>query len=244
MTASARFRWMTARLNMYYFCVSLFRWFTAACFIKHQVFGFFYFGWWIKGVGFCSTECLLISIYNRVIQAHVKRLTHVQSVFAHPLPLSLSHTLTHSLPFLHGSAWLPASITLSLRVLCTLACLSSLIPPSLLFFLASLYILCTLAFFTQEKGCSFLSLAFLQCPSSPMLLSLYCFYLFHSGCTHSHACSDLFLLTHWLFAFKATNTRQYSNHILNCTLFSQQMPWKAPKVVYFCNKPQHMLYFH
>lgn len=38
--------------------------------------------------------CLTNRIYNSVMEGHVNRLNHVQCVFAHPLPLPLSHTLT------------------------------------------------------------------------------------------------------------------------------------------------------
>lgn len=52
---------------------------------------------WIKGEGFFrSMHRLTLSIYNGVIQGHVNRLDHVQSVFARRPPRP-SLTLTHSL---------------------------------------------------------------------------------------------------------------------------------------------------
>lgn len=67
---------------------------------------------WIKGEGFFrSMHRLTLSIYNGVIQGHVNRLDHVQSVFARRPPPPLSHS--HTLPL---SPALPAPITLSLPV--------------------------------------------------------------------------------------------------------------------------------
>lgn len=81
---------------------------------------------WIKGEGFfLSMHRLTLSIYNGVIQGHVNRLNHVQSVFARPpAPLSLSHT-----PSLSCSACSYHSLTPSL--LCTLTCFALLSFPSL-----------------------------------------------------------------------------------------------------------------
>lgn len=101
----------------------------------------------------------------------MNRLNHVQSVFARPPPLSLSHTLTHSLPPLHCSASLPASITLSLSpcILCTLACFATLLSFSLFSLCLPLFPVHTCSLYIGERMSFSLSFLFFSLPFFPSL---------------------------------------------------------------------------
>lgn len=137
---------------------------------------------------------LTLSIYNSVIQGHVNRLNHVQSVFAHPRPLTHTHSLSHFPPSpallcltacSHNSP--SRSLSLSLHLLCTLACFDPF-PPFSPPLPLSLYLLCSPPFaylhlLNRKKGAVLSyhpSFSYCFCPS----VAYVC--IFHSVSVISH----------------------------------------------------------